>query len=93
MNHYGTDNNSLTAILTASQRQILNFLLHYICLTALVTFQIAIFIPFPSSENQVSPKLAIFNVCDKLKDVPLWAEKILLLKGVVYDSGESLFYL
>lgn len=45
-------------------REILNFLIHYICLTALVNIHITVL----SSENHASPNVVIFNICVKQKD-------------------------
>lgn len=39
---------------------VLFFLLHYICMTALVPFQITIFILFLSTENSISPNVVGF---------------------------------
>ncbi len=57
---------------TASQRGMLCFLLHYICLTALVTFQIIIFqtswISFPLETSYLQIWWFWFFFSDKLKD-------------------------
>ncbi len=65
---------------TTSKRKILYFLLHYICLTAIVTFQITVFHTRPVQWKHVSPNVVILIFSGKLKDEVflLCAEKNLL---------------